>query len=191
MKRNLYKVPRPHRGNYLNIGMHKHHSRECHTHSRKQTYTHSIQLANRPDLWPCLECYADKELTPKARHNSHDEVLYEKKMLFQTTQTTTRWYTRLAWGAPLFSRRVLRGFCRSHFEIKSENAAPNSRHLASSIWKRNHKTTNRQWSHHIIIGINLHKLYTLQKVSYYRVNLYANERLVSPRLTHFDDVYFV
>ena len=44
MKRNLYKGPRSHRGNYLNIGKHKHQSRECHTDSRKHTYTHSIQL---------------------------------------------------------------------------------------------------------------------------------------------------
>jgi len=29
---------------YLNIDMRKHHSRECHTHSRMHTYTHSIQL---------------------------------------------------------------------------------------------------------------------------------------------------
>ena len=30
-------------------------------------------------------------------------------MLFQTTQTTTKLYTRLMWGAPLLSRRILRG----------------------------------------------------------------------------------
>ena len=44
MERNLYKGQRSHRGNYLNIGNHKHQSREYHTHSRTQTDTHSIQL---------------------------------------------------------------------------------------------------------------------------------------------------
>ena len=44
MERNLYKGPGSHRGNYLNIGKPKHQSRECHTHSRTQTDTHSIQL---------------------------------------------------------------------------------------------------------------------------------------------------
>jgi len=29
--------------------------------------------------------------------------------LFQTTQTTTKLYTRLVWSAPLLSRRILRG----------------------------------------------------------------------------------
>jgi len=32
-----------------------------------------------------------------------------KQKLFQTTQTTTKLYTRLVWGAPLLSRRILRG----------------------------------------------------------------------------------
>ena len=46
IKRNLCKRPRSHRGKYLNIYMHKHHSRcECHTHYRMYTYTHSIQLS--------------------------------------------------------------------------------------------------------------------------------------------------
>ena len=44
MERNLYKGPRSHRGNYLKIGKLKHQSRECHTHSRTQADTHSIQL---------------------------------------------------------------------------------------------------------------------------------------------------
>ena len=29
--------------------------------------------------------------------------------MFQTTQTTTKLYTSLVWGAPLLSRRILRG----------------------------------------------------------------------------------
>ena len=32
-----------------------------------------------------------------------------KQKLFQTTQTTTKLYTRLVLGAPLLSRRILRG----------------------------------------------------------------------------------
>ena len=31
-----------------------------------------------------------------------------KQKLFQTTQTTMKLYTRLVWGAPLLSRRILR-----------------------------------------------------------------------------------
>ena len=147
--------------------------------------------ANRPGLWPCNERYAAKQVTPKARHNSHDDVSYEKQKMFQATQATTRLYTKLAWGAPLLSRRVLRCFCRSHFGIKSEELEPNSGLLSSSVLKRNHKATNRQWSHHIIIGIQLHILYAPQIIPHCRVNGYAHERLVSPRLTYFDDVYFI
>ena len=44
MERNLYKGPRSHRGNYLNIAKHEHQSRECQAHSRTQTDAHSIQL---------------------------------------------------------------------------------------------------------------------------------------------------
>jgi len=32
-----------------------------------------------------------------------------KQKLFQTTQATTKLYTRLVWGAPLLSRLILRG----------------------------------------------------------------------------------
>ena len=115
----------------------------------------------------------------------------KKQKVFQTTQATTRLYNKLAWVAPLLSRRVLRGFCRSHFGIKSEELEPNSGILSSSEWKRNHKSTNRQWSHHINIGIQLHKLYAPQIIPHCRLNRYAHDRLVSPRLTHFDDVYFI
>ena len=94
----------------------------------------TVITANRPGPWPYHERYADKQVTPKARHNSHDEAPYEKKQrFFQTTQATTRLYTRLAWGAPLLSRRVLRVFSRSHFGIKSEDLKRNSRHLATSV----------------------------------------------------------
>ena len=34
--------------------------------------------ANSPGFWPGHERYADKQVTPKARHNSHGEVPYEK-----------------------------------------------------------------------------------------------------------------
>ena len=34
--------------------------------------------ANRPGPCPYHERYADKQVTPKARHNSHDEAPYEK-----------------------------------------------------------------------------------------------------------------
>ena len=39
--------------------------------------------ANRPSLWPCHECYADKQVTPEARHYSADEVPYEKTKVVQ------------------------------------------------------------------------------------------------------------
>ena len=34
--------------------------------------------ANRPGLWPCHERYANKQETPKARHNTDGEEPYEK-----------------------------------------------------------------------------------------------------------------
>ena len=44
MKRNFYnKRSISRRGMYLDIDMRKHHSRECHTHSRMHTYTHSYR----------------------------------------------------------------------------------------------------------------------------------------------------
>ena len=60
--------------------------------------------ANRPGLWPCHGRYADKQVMPNARHSSDGEEPYVKQKLFQTTQTTTKLYTR-----PLLSRRILRG----------------------------------------------------------------------------------
>ena len=33
----------------------------------------TVMNANRPGLWPCHERYADKQVTPKARHNSDGE----------------------------------------------------------------------------------------------------------------------
>ena len=33
---------------------------------------------NRPGFWPCHERYADKQVTPKPRHNSDGEEPYEK-----------------------------------------------------------------------------------------------------------------
>ena len=38
----------------------------------------TVITANRPGPWPYHERYADKQVTPKARHNSHDEAPYEK-----------------------------------------------------------------------------------------------------------------
>ena len=38
----------------------------------------TVITANRPGPWPCHERYADKQITPKARHNSNEEVPYEK-----------------------------------------------------------------------------------------------------------------
>ena len=38
----------------------------------------TVITANRPGPWPRHERYSDKQVTPKARHNSHDEVPYEK-----------------------------------------------------------------------------------------------------------------
>ena len=93
----------------------------------------AVITANRPGPWPCHERYADKQVTPKPRHNSHDEVPYEKTKVLPNYPQTTRLYTRLARGAPLLSRRVLRVYCRSHFGIKSENLKRNRRHLASSM----------------------------------------------------------
>ena len=38
----------------------------------------TVGNANRPGLWPCHERYANKQVTPKARHNSYGEVPSEK-----------------------------------------------------------------------------------------------------------------
>ena len=43
------------------------------------TIAHNTVInTNRPRLWPCHERYADKQVTPKARHNSDGEDPYEK-----------------------------------------------------------------------------------------------------------------
>ena len=95
-------------------------------------------------------------------------------------------------GAHHLSRVVLSElFCLVHFGIKYEDLKPNSRHLASSIRKRNHKGTNKQWVYHIIIVIEPHKwLYALLRLLHYSVNCCVNESLVSPRLTYFDVFLF-
>ena len=38
----------------------------------------TVKNANRPGLSPYHESYADKQVTPKARHNSDGEEPYEK-----------------------------------------------------------------------------------------------------------------
>jgi len=38
----------------------------------------TVVNANRPGLWPCHQRYADKQVTPKVRHNSDGEEPYEK-----------------------------------------------------------------------------------------------------------------
>ena len=38
----------------------------------------TVTNANRPGLWPCHERCVDKQVTPKARHNSDGEEPYEK-----------------------------------------------------------------------------------------------------------------
>ena len=38
--------------------------------------------ANRPGLWPCHERHADKQVMPKARHNSDGEEPYVKTKVF-------------------------------------------------------------------------------------------------------------
>ena len=53
--------------------------------------------------------YANKHVTPKARHNITMMAKGRKQKLFQTTQTAMILYTRLVWGATLLSRRILRG----------------------------------------------------------------------------------
>ena len=39
----------------------------------------TVISANRPALWSCHERFADKQVTPKARHNSDGEEPYEKR----------------------------------------------------------------------------------------------------------------
>ena len=44
----------------------------------------TVITANRPGgPWRYHERYADKQVTPKARHNSHDKVPYEKKKVLK------------------------------------------------------------------------------------------------------------
>ena len=83
-------------------------------------------------------------------------------------------------GVHLFSRLVFwELFCRAHFGIKYEDLKPNSRYLASSILKRNHKELISN-GHIIIIDIELHKLYVLERhyrvnrCVFYRLNLYVS-----------------
>ena len=104
--------------------------------------------ANRPGLWPCHEGYADNQVTPKARHNSDGEEPYEKTEVAPKLPRQLRNYILDHYSRAAFSE----GLCRLHFGLKWK---PKSRHVASSIGKRNHKATNRQWSHHIIIDVEL------------------------------------
>ena len=75
----------------------------------------TVITANRPGPWPRHERYADKQVTPKARHNSRDEVPYEKKtkVLPNYPGKLTRLYTRLR-GVHHFSRVVFWEFFVAH-----------------------------------------------------------------------------
>ena len=77
---NLYEGPRSHRGKYLNIDMHKHHLRECHTYSRTHTYTHSIDLILCPSLHPAQRTNIDWRL-----HTYVNERLLSPLLAYMST----------------------------------------------------------------------------------------------------------
>ena len=63
MKRNLYKTPRLHREVYLNIGIRKHHPRDCNTHFRIRTHT------------PTQYCYVPLQLHQAERTTTGNSIL--------------------------------------------------------------------------------------------------------------------
>ena len=151
-----------------------------------ETITYATVInANRPGLWQCHERYADKQVTPKPRHCSHGEMPYEKiNSFFQTTQTITIWYPRFACGAPILSRRFLR--CVVSLTIRIQIGRPeNERADISQVPYENQIAKQLRGNSRIISSLILswlHKLYALQRVLHYRVNIYANERRVWHRL---------
>ena len=46
--------------------------------ARQSIACDAVTTANRPGPWPCPERNADKQVTPKSRHNCHVEVPYEQ-----------------------------------------------------------------------------------------------------------------
>ena len=55
--------------------------------------------ANGMKVKSCHGRHAEKQVKLKARHTSHGELPYEKQIFCQATQTITRLYVRLVWGA--------------------------------------------------------------------------------------------
>ena len=151
-----------------------------------ETITYATVInANRPGLWQCHECYADKQVTPKPRHCNHGEMPYEKRnSFFQTTQTLTIWYPRFACGAPILSRRVLR--CVVSLTIRTQIGRPETKEqIFRKFRMKNQIAKQLRGNSRIISSLILswlHKLYALQRVLHYRVNIYANERRVWDRL---------
>ena len=80
-----------------------------------------------------------------------------KQKWFQTTQTTTKWYTRLACGAQLLSRRILRGVVSP--TLRAQIGRPETKEQTSRNlnMKTKPQATNRHWSLYIIIDVVHHK----------------------------------
>ena len=103
---------------------------------------------------------------------------------FQTTQTITIWYPRFACGAPILSRRVSEMCCVAH-NSDSNRKTWNERADISQVPYENQIAKQLRGNSRIISSLILswlHKLYALQRVLHYRVNIYANERRVWHRL---------
>ena len=71
----------------------------------------TLITANMPGPWPYHERYADKQVTPKARHNSHDEVPYEQNKGSSKLPRQLHDYILDLRGVHHFSRVVFWEFC--------------------------------------------------------------------------------
>ena len=151
-----------------------------------ETITYATVInANRPGLWQCHERYADKQVTPKPRHCSHGEMPYEKiNSFFQTTQTITIWYPRFACRCTNFVASCSEMCCVAH-NSDSNRKTLKRKSRYSQVPYENQIAKQLRGNSRIISSLILswlHKLYALQRVLHYRVNIYANERRVWHRL---------
>ena len=140
--------------------------------------------ANRPVLWPCHEHYSDKQVSLKARHSSHCEVPYEKNNSCSKLHRQLRDDILDLRGMHPFLASCSERCCVARTSDSSRKTW-NQRADISQVQYEQETTKQLTGNGRIISSLLLrwlHKLYALQRVLHYRVNLYANEQLVKHRL---------
>ena len=120
MKRNLYKETRSHRGKYLNIDMHTHHSRECHTFSH--AHIHPLNTVDSFFVWHYTK--------HNALISTGNNMLSKQHAKATVSQTLCYIVTR---GYP-FDLSSFWNNCRDHSRLEGPGFESRCRKVGGSDW---------------------------------------------------------